>query len=220
MRRFLVMSLLLVGAGCQGLHEHCRKGAADCSKTEPCVTEKKVCAPAPKAEAPKVAAPPPAPSMPAVAQDVFFMPVTSYVPYTRATPTGPLRMTMPQGVGSPNVAAPPASAPEERPNVAAPSPEEKLLIKKLLEVCEKQCERLDQLERCIKERNVSPPPPPVCPQPLFRRPFFNRCEPLFPRCEPTLQRCEPLAPCEPANMNSSMPPSGPPEVRPAVMTIQ
>lgn len=209
MRRFLVLSLLLVGAGCQGLrdHVHCRKSVVDCATTEPCPPEKKVAAPMPekpKVEAPKVSAPAPRPetAMPIVAQDVFFMPVTSYVPYTRATPTGPLRMTM-----GPNVAAPPnVSAPreEEKPQISAPGPTPPSEdLKKLVDLCEKQCERIDQLERCIKARNIAPPtvicPPsaPYCPpQPLFRRPLFQRSEPFFQRCDPI---CEPLKQCDPVD---------------------
>jgi hypothetical protein len=66
-------------------------------------------------------------------------------------------------------------------------------VKKLMEMCQKQCERIEHLEKCLRERPpvVCPPSAPECRPPLFRRPLFG------PRCEP-LHHCEPLPHCEPA----------------------
>ena len=100
MRRILVFSLLLVGAGCHALrdHAHCKKGNLGCATTEPC-PEKKV-----KSEPPKVtAAPPTEAAVPTISQDILLVPVTSYVPYARTTPTGPVRMTLPVAGGAPVV---------------------------------------------------------------------------------------------------------------------
>ncbi len=218
MRQLLLVSLLVVGAGCHGLRDRldCRRSI--CSTTEPCSAPEKK-GPAdikaqPEKKGPADIKAQPQQETPAIAQDVLLVPVTSYVPYARQTPVGPLRMTMPQ-----NITTAPRIPAEER--IQPPAEE----VKKLLEICEKQSERINQLERCLKDRNVCPPtiicPPtaPVCPPPLPRRPLFPRCEPLFPRCEPN--RCETLVPCEPAdNKRSSAPLPAPSNAQPAVLTVQ
>ena len=184
MRQLLLMSLLVLGAGCQGLHDRtdCRRGY--CTTTDQCQAPEKK-GPADLKSQPKQDAVDPG-RAPTIAQDVLLVPVTSYIPYARQTPVGPVRMVMgPQDITDRRGPA------DERIN----PPADEKVVRKLMDLCEKQCERIDQLERCIKERNVCPPtvicPPttPTCPPTLFRRPLFPRCEPLFQRCEP-LPTCD------------------------------
>jgi hypothetical protein len=214
MRQFLLMSLLLVGAGCQGLRERidCRHGGYACTTKEPCGPSEKVGAPgpeklaAPKAEAPKVGAPRQEVAAPAIAQEILLVPRMVYMPYAPQVPTAPMRMGAPG-----TTVVPPQGAPAPRENVEAPGPVAAPPTKQLVDICEKLCERVERMEKCIADRNASPPtmvcPPevPYCP-PFFRRPLFPRCEPLRQRCEP--QPCPPD--CMPVPANPRLPKSVPP----------
>lgn len=225
MRRFLWLTVLFGCVGCQGLQEriHCRHSAVECSAKECAPPAKSVTSPPPPEKI--TAQPRESVAAPTIAQEVLFVPVTSYVPYARQTPTGPLRMTtMPP---QPVVGGPPSDLRTPPPaDIRTPPPcEDKVELKKLLDLCQKQCDRIDHLEKCLKERNASPAV--ICPpQPLLRRPLFNRCEPLFNRCEPLFNRCEPLVPCEPAEKLSMPAPlptpsaSPPAKAQPPVLTIQ
>ena len=79
-----------------------------------------------------------------------------------------------------------------------------------METCKKLEARCIQLEKCLNERVaptvICPPTAPICPQPFFRRPLFQRGELLFPRGEPV---CEPLQQCEPITTVAPMPTATP-----------
>ena len=189
MRQLLLMALLLVGAGCYGLGEriHCRRGMHGCSPTEPC--DKKAAKPAEIKAAPTEEISGPARST--QAQEVLLVPRMVYVPFVAQTPTAPVRMTS-------NMTVVPPGGPKDQVTDRPCPAEDKALVKKMLEVCERLNDRIDRMEKCLREREASPPPV-ICPAPartapLFGRPLFNRGMGLFQRCEP---QCETLQPCEP-----------------------
>ena len=127
-----------------------------------------------------------------IVPDVLFMPVAAYFSCAWQRLTDQIHIAIPhQHVGAPALR-------EEKKTVVAqtPPPEE---IEKLYKLCEKQSERMDQLERYIKERAapptvIFPPSAQHCPSPLSRRPLFQRGEPFLHRCDPF---CEPWRECEP-----------------------
>ena len=184
MRQYLLITVVLVGAGCHGLGD-CRRGGRDCH--EPCKTaEKKPCAPPARSQA----APPEQVDQvrAALAQEVLLVPRTVYMPFVAQTPTAPVRLTSHMQVVQPpperSVALPPAQ------QVTAP-PKEECAQQEMLDLCKKLNQRLDHMERCLHDRKLTPRqacPEPCCPpsQPmfpqLFRRPLFNRGEPAH--CEP------------------------------------
>lgn len=213
MRQFVLMVLMLAGAGCQCLHD--RRCRTECVTTEPC-EKKSVAAPPEKKDVDRVSAPgPDAAARAAAAQEVLLVPRTVYMPFVAANPTQPMRMTPNVNV----VGGPGPGVTSPGPTAPGPCPDE---TRQMLEMCRKLNERLDCMERCIKERAaptvICPPEGTVCPPtmrvPLFRRPLFNRCEPLFHRCDP---QCDTLQPCEPAVTPSATTPatSTPPTLIPA-----
>lgn len=201
-RHFLLMTLLLFGAGCQGLHDRMRCRDA-C--TEPCPASEK---PKEAAKPPERAAAPAPPQDPghtaavAVPQEVLLVPRMVYMPFVAANPTGVARMspnmTVMPPAGAPGPNPPPAGAPPPSGAPAPPPPPS--VEEQMLDMCKKLNQRLDCMERCIKDRNSAICPPsecvPACPQPLFplfRRPLFNRAEPIH--CDPhcaTMQDCAPI----------------------------
>jgi hypothetical protein len=222
MRRFALVWLLLAGAGCQGLHEkHCRSDGTTgtCpAPLAPCtVPEKKVSAPAPEApKAPeKVGVPVGQPAQVAIAQEVLLVPRMVYMPFVAQSPTAPARLTSnmtvlpPTGapVGAPQ---PPVGAPSPPPVGAPPCESE------MLDLCRKLNQRLDYLEKCIRDRPapptvICPPATPACPLPLLHRPWLNRCEPVANPCDTQCDQwrpCDPLAPAEPVGMPAQKLPMG------------
>ena len=197
-RQVLLMTVLLVGTGCQGLHDrvHCRNACTEpCQAPEKCVvaaekpretTKVSEKLPAPRTEA--------APAQAAIAQEVLLVPRMVYMPFVAQAPTGVARLTSnmtvmpPAGTPPPVTAPPPAGTP---PPVTAPPPAGPCPEEVMLDMCKKLNHRLDCMEKCIKERDTAPtmicPPQPFFP--LFRRPLFSRFDPVAPQCE-TFQPCE------------------------------
>jgi hypothetical protein len=132
---------------------------------------------------------------------VLLVPRMVYMPFVAAAPTGPVRMTPNMTVVPPPYGAPP---PQEKPPYSGPGPEQPAPCPKeectqqLLDMCKKLNQRLDCIEKNLKDRAE-----PVCPAPLLRRPLFNR--PLFNRCETP---CEIMIPCEPGPVLPGPTPKG------------